>query len=207
MSPHASETLSMNDYQIRTALKHKTFVRYNNDPETLILDELGLRHGAARIDIAVLNGRLHGFEIKSDRDTLKRLPGQAAIFNSVLDRITLVVTHRYAYEAMRIVPDWWGIKLAEKGPRGAIHFVSLRRPRNNPSPDIAAVAKLLWRDEALSLLEEIGAAKGVRSKPRAVLYARLIEVADPDFVHSRVLRQLKDRKDWRSGERRTLDGD
>lgn len=195
----------MNDLQIRTALKRKALVRYEKDPETVILDELGLRHGAARIDIAVVNGRLHGFEIKSDRDTLNRLPYQAKIFNSVLDRITLIVTQRHVHAAKEVVPVWWGIMLAEKGSRGAVHFSSIRRPRNNPCPNIEAVAKLLWRDEALALLEEIGAAKGVRTKPRSVLYARLAKVADLKRVRSRVIRQLKCREDWRSDVRRKLD--
>lgn len=126
----------MNDPQIRTALKRKALVRYEKDPETVILDELGLRHGAARIDIAVVNGRLHGFEIKSDRDTLNRLPYQAKIFNSVLDRITLIVTQRHVHAAKEVVPVWWGIMLAEKGSRGAVHFSSIRRPHNNPCPNI-----------------------------------------------------------------------
>ncbi len=166
----------MNDYQIRAALKRKLFVQYFRDPETLILDEVGIRHDAARIDLVVVNGTLHGFEIKSDRDTLKRLPDQARIYNSVLDRITLVTGHRHADEATQIIPEWWGVKLAVAGPRDAIHFSNIRAPRNNPSPDILAIAKLLWRDEALAFLDELGVADGLRSKPRAVIYARLAEV-------------------------------
>lgn len=115
----------MNDNQIRSALKQKLFVQYFRDSETLILDEVGIRHGAARIDLVVVNGTLHGFEIKSDRDTLKRLPKQVRIYNPVLDRITLVVGHRHADEAMQIVPEWWGVKLAVIGPRGAIHFSNI----------------------------------------------------------------------------------
>ena len=107
---------------------------------------------------------------------------------------------------MQIVPDWWGVKLTEMGRRGAIHFSEARRPRNNPSPDILSVAKLLWRHEALALLDDIGAADGLRSKPRAAIYARLAEVADLDLLRTRVRRQLRCRKDWRSDERRMLNG-
>jgi len=46
----------MNDYQLRYALKVKVLARHAKDPETRIVDELGLRHGLARIDIAVVNG-------------------------------------------------------------------------------------------------------------------------------------------------------
>ena len=197
----------MNDYQIRTAFRRKLFVHYLRNSETLILDELGLRHGAARIDIVVVNGILHGFELKSDCDTLKRLPDQVNIYNSVLDRITLVVGHRHVYKAMHIVPEWWGVKLAEMGPRGAIHFSDVRRPRNNPSPDILSIAKLLWREEAINLLDEIGAVDGFRSKPRAAIYARLAQVAHIDLVRTRVCRQFRCRTNWRSDERQRSSGD
>src|SRR5439155_2235379 len=100
------------------------------------------------------------------------------------------------------LPDWWGVKLVELGSRGAIHFADARNPRNNPSPDILAVAKLLWRDEALALLDEIGAAEGIQSKPRAEIYARLAERASPDCIRARVFRQLKCRTNWRSAEQR-----
>src|SRR5713226_6200533 len=79
---------AMKDSQIRDALKSDLLARYSQDPDTVIIDELGLRHGASRIDVVVVNGNLHGFELKSDRDTLKRLPRQTGIYNSILDFVT-----------------------------------------------------------------------------------------------------------------------
>lgn len=188
----------MKDYHLRTALKRKLHARYFQDPDTLIVDELGLRHGAARIDVAVINGVIHGFELKSDCDNLKRLPSQIKIYNSVLDRITLVVGNRHIEEAGSLVPDWWGIKLAERGARGGIRFTDVRRPQRNPFQDILAVCKLLWREEALTLLEELDKAEGVRSKPRAMIYAKLAEAADPDLIRSWVRHQMRSRTNWRS---------
>lgn len=187
----------MNDSQLRSAVKHKVLAQYAGDPNTRILDELGLRHGAARIDIAVVNGIVHGFELKSDRDTLKRLPHQIKIYSSVLDRVTLIVGRRHADDAASIVPDWWGIKVARMGARGGFEFTDVRRPRNNPSPDPVAVSKLLWREEALILLDELGEAKNFRRKPRALLYERLAEAADLLVIRERVRRQLKVRTNWR----------
>jgi hypothetical protein len=100
----------MKDIHIRTALKSKLLSHYAKDPSTLIVDELGLRHGAARVDVAVINGVIHGFELKSDCDTLKRLPSQIKVYNSVLDRITLVVGNRHLKDSINLVPKWWGIK-------------------------------------------------------------------------------------------------
>ncbi len=62
--------------------------------------------------------------------------------------------------------------------------------------DSLAVAKLLWRDEALSLLTEMGKESGVRSKPRAFIYERLAAVADLSVIRQRVCRQMKCRQKW-----------
>ena len=188
----------MRDGDLRTALLRRLDRRHSRDPDTLILQELGLRHGAARVDVAVVNGTLHGYELKSDSDSLGRLDRQARIYGSVLDRVTLVVGRRHAEAAMRMVPDWWGVQVAEMGPRGGVLFSSVRRAKNNPSQDPVAVAKLLWRDEALAFLRELKAEMGFRSKPRAVLYARLAEVASPKEIRTRVLDCLRSRTGWRS---------
>lgn len=125
----------MNDPEVRHALKRTVLSRYVRDPQSLVLDELGLRHGAARVDLAVVNGMIHGFEIKADRDTLYRLPSQASIYSSVLDRVTLVASSRHMKPALGLVPDWWGVIRIIAGPRGGIRFKSERRPRDNPRPD------------------------------------------------------------------------
>ena len=197
----------MNDYQIRAALKRELIARYSNDPDTFIIDELGLRNGAARIDLAVVNSFLHGYELKSDRDTLERLPYQTRIYNAIFDRITLVVGYRHAYEAIKMVPDWWGIRIAEIGLRGAIHFIAVRRAVNNPSPDGLSIAKLLWRDEAIAFLDEVASADGVRSKPREVIYKKLAKNVGLDLIRCRVIKQLKCRINRRFAVQQMLNDD
>ena len=198
---------SLKDLHIRRALKSEVLARWIDDPGTLVVDELGLRHGAIRIDLAVLNGTLHGYEIKSDRDTFDRLPNQAKAYNSVFDRITLVVGNQLYRKALRIVPQWWGVKIAEMGLRGGIRFRHVRRSRNNPAPDSLAIAKLLWREEALLLLEDLGTADGLRNKPRAIIYSRLAEVVDPRQLRTIVRQRLKCRTGWRFGEQQMSNGD
>ncbi|CAM3463234.1 hypothetical protein G4177_06185 [Corallococcus sp. ZKHCc1 1396] len=44
-------------------------------PEARVLPELGLEYGLVRVDLAVLSpALLHGYEVKADADTLRRLP-------------------------------------------------------------------------------------------------------------------------------------
>lgn len=198
----------MNDRDIRAVLKEELLCQYANDEDTLVLDEVGLRHGTARIDLLVVNDRLHGYEIKSDRDSLKRLPDQIRVYSSVMDRVTLVVGYRHAYDALRMVPEWWGVRLAEKKKRsGAIVLSDARSPCDNPGVDLNSVVALLWRDEALNILEEMEAAKGVRSKTRTDIYRRLVEVSKPEYLRAKIRQQLKSREGWRAGAQRMSCGD
>jgi hypothetical protein len=188
----------MNDRHIRAALREELIRQHAEDHDTVIIEEFAIGHGASRADIAVLNCALHGFEIKSDRDTLVRLPGQVRAYSEVFDRITLYVGYRRASEAFQIIPEWWGVLLVEMKSCGTIEFHPARESEANPSVDIHALVSLLWRDEALGLLKEMKAAKGVQTKPRAMIYRRLVEVFDPSVLHTRVRQLLKSRTGWRS---------
>lgn len=199
-----SPSRPLDDKMIRGALLRGLRSEAQGQADTVVLEELGLRHGLARVDIVVVNSYLHGFEIKSDRDTLGRLSGQLRVFNSVLDRATLVVGWSHADEALRVVPEWWGVSLAYEDSSGDVCLLETRGAGHNPCPDARAVAALLWRDEVLSVLEEVGAAEGVRSKPRAALYHRLVESVEPAWLRSRVCQQIRSRGDWRSGAQRML---
>jgi hypothetical protein len=186
----------MNDPELRAAVKCIIRSRYAARADTLVFEELGLRHGSGRVDLAVVNGTIHGFELKSDLDNLNRLPHQIQIYNSVLDKVTLIVGRRHVDAANRLIPDWWGVKLAAVGKRGGIVFSQLRRARSNPCVDALGVAKLLWRDEALSFLVELGQDVGVRSKPRKVLYQRLTQVVALPEIRRRVCERMKCRENW-----------
>lgn len=190
-----------NDGQIRCRLKEYLRTLYSKDPETVILDELGLRHGYSRIDLAVVNGSLHGFEIKSDRDTLRRLARQAETYNKVLDFVTLVTGQYHADRALSATPEWWGIQVAQGGSDEGIRLVEVRKPSQNPGLDKLAIVRLLWRDEAVSLLEDLGAADGVRSRPRRFVYSRLADVMELDALRAHVRSCLTCRRDWRSDSR------
>ncbi|MCJ7484334.1 MAG: sce7726 family protein [Thermodesulfovibrionales bacterium] len=184
------------DESIRADFKVILENKYSN---AMIVEEFGITHGAARIDIAVINGEIHGYEIKSDLDTLDRLPEQMRIYNSVLDKVTLVVGKKHLFEAINIVPEWWGITIAKIPSSGEkVAFYEMRLAEENPCQDKVAIASLLWREEALSILEEIDQAKGVRSKPRKTIYERLVEVVDNRELKGKILEYLFLRVNWRS---------
>lgn len=191
--------VSTNDLIIRSALKKYLERHHAQDKELRIIEELGVRHGSARIDIAVINGMMHGYEIKSDCDTLERLPEQMSEFNAVFDRITLVVGRKHLYQAIYIVPDWWGIITAKVDTGKVVIFRTIRKPEDNKEQDGISIARLLWKNEALQILEEYDQARGVRSKPREFIYQRMankLAIADLKERVRGIL--LNSRGDWRS---------
>lgn len=194
----------MHDAAIRSALRATLELEHARE-EALVLDELGLCRGQARVDMAVVNGALNGYEIKGDFDRLLRLPGQEAVYSRALDFVTAVVTDRHLAEVEATVPPWWGIRRAA-AEQDAVVFSTVREPVRNPRVDLYALAQLLWREEALAALEERGLADGLRSKPRQVLWRRLADELSLDELSAVVRQRLKDRGDWRSDRRRTLGG-
>ena len=194
-----SNFILTSDKLIRNALKENFEKNYRDNPYSKIIEELGIAHGSVRIDIAVISSMIHGYELKSDVDTLDRLPWQMEMYNKVFDKITLVVGKNHAYEAVKIIPEWWGITIAKIAlPCKKVVFYEIREAEENPDQDSHAVASLLWRDEALNILEKIGEANGVRSKTRNIIYERLAEVLDRQSLVSEVREHLCTRLNWRS---------
>jgi hypothetical protein len=191
----------MRDLDIRKALGSDVLKRHERNMDTLVLHELGLRHGAARVDIAVVNGILHGYEIKSDADTLERLPKQIDVYNRVLDKATLVVGRRHADRAIQQIPFWWGVKIASQGPRGGISFREERPCKFNPSVDPIAVAELLWRSEVLETLRELRIQEKHLRKPRSDLYRDLASMLSIDELREKTRNCLKRRENWRYPQR------
>lgn len=188
----------MTTEQISGALKTQLLLRDFSDPQPVVLDELGVRHGSARIDVAVVNGLLHGYEIKTERDSLRRLPNQLRAYNEVFDRATLVVGTRHLVRAEAMLPDWWGIQRIRICAKDRVGFELIRTALPNPELDPLSVTKLLWREEALAFLATRGGSRGVRSKPRIEIYRRIVNTAPLCDIQNYVRQQLRFRSGWRS---------
>jgi hypothetical protein len=178
------------DAEIRLALRQHLLRRHASETDTVLIEELGVRGGQVRVDLAVVNGSLHGFEIKSDRDSLRRLARQVDLYSQVLDRATLVVGERFAPLATTLVPPWWGVVRVSSKPTG-LRFTTVRRSKLNPRRNARVLAELLWSAQALALLEQRGAARGMRRKPRRVLWDRVCECVPVDEIAAAVRGRLK----------------
>lgn len=179
------------------------FVRgeHSHSPDTIYLPEFALYGGANRADYVALNALSHGYEIKSERDTLARLPEQVEAYNAVFERATLVSARCHTFPAKAIIPEWWGIVEVRGGELSPYHLERIRESFPNPNPCGRAIASLLWRDEALRILTNLGLDKGVRSKPMDNLIERLAFEVPVERLARYVREALRARGDWRSAAR------
>lgn len=162
----------------------------------LVIEELGLCEGRARVDVATIGSEIVGYEIKSDRDTLVRLPSQAETYSRVFDRVVVVTGTSHTGAIENNVPKWWGIVEAASKD-GQVTLTLRRESRTNPAVDAFALAQLLWRDEALQLLAERGLDRGMRSKPRRHMWQALAAHLSVDELRKVVRVCLGRRVGWR----------
>ncbi|MDE0128650.1 MAG: sce7726 family protein [Gammaproteobacteria bacterium] len=183
--------------EIRTAL-HRNRLRYHrSQPDTLIVNELGLAHALGRVDVAVVNGLIHGYEIKSSRDNLARLENQLSIYEKSLQKLTIVSDSKHLPRVLVGVPDWCGVIEAKKGPRGGIRFRPQQSARLNPDVDPFMLAHLLWKREVEQLLLGIGYSPSELRHPRKRLYEMLCEVYSLRQLTKAIRYFMVGRPEWR----------
>ena len=98
--------------------------------------------------ITAAANHIWGIEIKSDKDTLKRLPAQIAAYNRICDACFLITTMKHRYEALKCLPSWWNLLIYDGylGPQGI-------QPSLTPScrhffeRSPAAMLELVWKED------------------------------------------------------------
>lgn len=184
--------------QIRADIRFQLSREFPTGSDALLIEEMDVCSGRARVDMAVICDRLIGIEIKGPKDDLHRLPGQVTEFSRCFDQVVLVVNAAIADEAAAIVPPWWGVVAIGVMEDAPYRYRQVRRPEQNAHLDLESVVTLLWRPE----LEEIWGTfladplplKLSKSKVRKYL---LQNVADDELKASSIA-VLRNRRDWRS---------
>ena len=141
----------MTDSQIRFAFHSSILREAHLCNETLVVDELGLKNGEIRADIAVINGKLLGYEIKSEKDSLNRLPSQVEAYNEIFDKAFIIVSKNHLEKAIQTIPEWWGIYEININQEDKYSFTCIRRAKINKWRNSYSIAQLLWKVEALEV--------------------------------------------------------
>lgn len=157
-----------------------------------VYEELPVERGAARIDLAVVSTDLHGVELKSDFDSYARMHNQIHAYNRVFDRITLVTGDKLVDSALKLMPKWWGITIANRLSDSGIVLNNVRPAGVNPNQDAYSLAALLWSEEAKAILTASQTPFPKRAS-RAELYDLIANSTPLDEVRQFVTQRLLSR--------------
>lgn len=151
--------------------------------------QIGTRRSHCRVDLAGFDGTyLHGYEIKSDADNLKRLPAQLEAYAKVFDTVTVVCGRKHLAKVRQQVPDWVFVMVAEEG-----QVLPARYGTYNPDRDLYATASLLWCVELRPLLRRHGLSQVGGKKS---LVRRLVDGLPAHQLVADVSTLLRDRPQW-----------
>lgn len=169
--------------------------RINAQHSYRIIEELAVCDGEARVDVAVANGRLCGYEIKSDADTLERLALQQKCYDKTFDMISIVVGEKFKDEIDKYIPNYWGIYIVSECADG-FRIKRKRAAKLNRNIEVTALLELLWKDEIVFLLKEAGI-KGISGKNRRMLRKIAMENISISEIKNYTRETLKYRRNWR----------
>lgn len=183
------------DPDLRQAVK-SAIAGASNGTSPLVFDEFMVGE-SGRIDLLHVDSALAGYELKGDLDSLYRLPRQMEVYSGVFSLCTLVVTPKHLRRAREIFRPGWGLAVVSRRPDDQLEYRQVRRAREMRSVNARSLVTLLWRDEMLRALDLLGAADGVRSKPREWLEERLIARTELVELSQIVLDAITARQGWR----------
>lgn len=186
----------MHDSDIRKLL-HPYLERKNKKyKDTIILDELDLCSGLSRIDIVVINGVIHGYEIKSEEDTLTRLPSQICYYNKSLEKITIATNKLHIEKIRKLVPEWWGLIIINERDKQK-KISELRQARANPLIDNLSLLHILWKNELIYIADKYEIKISPHSNKRK-LRESIANALDTSILSYEVRSAVKSRQNWRS---------
>jgi len=187
----------MKDFEIRRSLHQDFLSEYNDISESLIIDELKVCNGNAIMDVAIVNGALIGFEIKSPYDNLSRLRTQMLYYNKVFDYITIVTSNKHINGVIKEVPYWWGIWVVEKNKQ-EIKKIQIRTAIPNENIEAFSVAQFLWKIEIIDLINKRRLDNKYKNKRKWIQWQYLADSLELTDLKNEIRTYLKSRVDWKT---------
>ncbi|MBB1100140.1 sce7726 family protein [Limosilactobacillus sp. WF-MT5-A] len=118
----------------------KRFSSYKN---TKVIEERTTYSGKVRADIVTVSNRICGFEIKSDKDNVKRLPNQIKEYDKSFEKNYIVVGNKNKVKVIQMIPSYWGIIYIKHKNKSDFTLSFLRRARINPNINFTSVIGLI----------------------------------------------------------------
>jgi len=137
--------------------------------------------------LGIVDGRILGFEIKSDSDSYTRLKTQIKDYEKFCDECYIVVGESHRAHVAEHVPEYWGIMVVSE------YDVFIERdPMPNPGVSLMKQLDLLWRPE-LAHIQEKEAVPKYGNKRRAYIYDKLIEKVGAEGLKHDITDELFER--------------
>lgn len=184
----------MRDPCIRQILRETELTKFLHDGNSKVVEEFTLPVAKARVDIAVINGALHAYEIKSAADTLARLPSQIESYLKVFDYISVVTEKKHFERILTILPESVGLIVCDENSDAKSYHI--RKPQLNKAKESFYIAKLLWRDELTECLNKFQIPYKTKDR-NWLLCENLSNKLDIDSISDIVREKIKLRSNWK----------
>ena len=189
---------SLGPIEIREILKIWIEKMFDLSKGDILINELGFYNKSVsstidksfRADLALANGRLVGFEIKSEKDSLKRWDAQKVAYTNVFDEVWLCTHVKHMNTALENTPKHIGLILCDNFNSMTVYRKAVRCHGMNNIYDLAG---LLWRteiDELAELHKIKMKSRTTKREAREILAEQLVL----EDVRHFVLHKLKIRK-------------
>ncbi len=177
-----------NEYVFKNRLIESVFLKkYTNSDATLITE---LRVGRSVADAVLVNGSSTCFEIKTEYDSLNRLPEQISSYRKLFDKIVVIAAESHVQNLLEQVPDDIGLSLLTKN--GALKVI--RKPTDHSSEriDTTVLTSTLRLKELEKLTKSLTREKLPSSNIEVYQFCNdIIANADPSLVRQGFRKVLK----------------
>lgn len=143
LSPVDGRTAGMNEDDMKVVFLEHSIRNTLIDRACVISSEYVFEGATRRADLAFISrGRFFGVEIKSERDSLRRLQGQLESYLSVFDEVLLLVAPKHVTSAIATAPASVAIfSVSAEGSLGVVRPAETNADRRLASSHLRALPK------------------------------------------------------------------
>ncbi len=175
------------EYVYRSAITQKLLLGRHSLRTAAVIHEM--RAGSSKADVVVLNGTSTAYEIKSERDSLARLPSQLASYRRVFAAVSVVTSPRRYREVLAGIPDDVGLLvLSDVYTIQVVKEAPVLPQRTSP----LEILQVLRSSEATAILQGLGFK--VPKVPNTQMHSELktqFAKLDPIDAHDQMVRVLR----------------
>lgn len=175
------------EYIYRAAITHKVLMGTHSLRTAAMLTEF--RAGSSKADLVILNGTATVYEIKSERDSLVRLPNQIEDYKRAFANVNVIASEQHIDGILKTVPDDVGVMCLSR----RYQISTVRKPIDCPERICPlTVFNSLRTVEATTILKSLGVAvPAIPNTQRHAVFRTLFADLDPATLHLEMVRTLR----------------